>query len=55
MAGRLDRAKGRLAESLGALLDNKELKDKGRAARIKGTTEHKAGRFADKVRGRVRR
>ena len=55
MAGRMDRAKGRIAEALGALFDNKELKDKGRASRVMGTTKGKAAGAADKIRGRTRR
>ncbi|HYY22306.1 MAG TPA: hypothetical protein VE780_10550 [Thermoleophilaceae bacterium] len=53
MAGRLDRAKGRLAESIGALLDNKRLKDKGRASRVKGSTKGKIDQVADEVRDRT--
>jgi uncharacterized protein YjbJ (UPF0337 family) len=53
MAGRMDRAKGRVAEALGALLDNKKLKDKGRAARMVGTTKGKAAGAADEVRDRT--
>jgi uncharacterized protein YjbJ (UPF0337 family) len=49
----MDRAKGRLAEALGALFDNKKLKDKGRASRVLGTTKGKAGRARDEVRDRT--
>jgi uncharacterized protein YjbJ (UPF0337 family) len=53
VAGRLDRAKGRVAEALGALMDNKRLKDKGRVSRVKGTTKNKLGRAVDAVRQRT--
>ena len=53
MAGRMDRAKGRVAEALGALFDNKKLKDKGRASRVMGTTKGKAADSADDVKDRT--
>jgi uncharacterized protein YjbJ (UPF0337 family) len=50
MAGRTDRAKGRLKESLGALADHKRLKDKGRVDQAKGSTKKRADKAADKIR-----
>jgi uncharacterized protein YjbJ (UPF0337 family) len=55
MAGRMDRAKGRVAEAIGALFDNKKLKDKGRAARVMGTTKVKANSAAGRMRSRTPR
>jgi uncharacterized protein YjbJ (UPF0337 family) len=55
MAGRMNRAKGRFAEAIGALFDNKKLKDKGRAARVKGTTKLKANSAAGRIRSRAPR
>src|SRR3954451_464108 len=49
MAGRGDRAKGRVKESLGALADHKRLKDKGRVDQAKGSTKKRARRAADKL------
>jgi uncharacterized protein YjbJ (UPF0337 family) len=50
MAGRGDRAKGRIKESLGALADHKRLKDKGRVDQAKGSTKKRARRAADKLK-----
>lgn len=50
MAGRTDRAKGRLKESLGALADHKRLKDKGRLDQAKGSTKKRTGKAAKKVK-----
>jgi uncharacterized protein YjbJ (UPF0337 family) len=50
MGGRTETAKGRLKESVGALIDNKRLKDKGRVEQATGTAKKTAGRVADKIR-----
>ena len=49
MAGRFDRAKGRLKESIGALADHKRLKDMGRVDQAKGSTKKHARKAGDKV------
>ena len=54
MAGRAKRAKGRTKESLGALTDNKKLKDKGRADQAAGTVRKKARRAVNKVDDKLR-
>ena len=53
MAGRAKRAKGRAKESLGALADNKKLKDKGRVDQAEGTARKKTRRAVDKVKDKV--
>jgi uncharacterized protein YjbJ (UPF0337 family) len=50
MSGRTDRAKGRLKESLGALADDKRMKDKGRAKQAKGSTKKRVAKAVDKVK-----
>ena len=50
MAGRSRRTKGRLAESIGALVDNKRFKDKGRFERVRGTAKKRASKAARKVK-----
>ena len=50
MAGRTKRAKGRVKESLGAVADNKRLKDKGRVDQAKGSTKKRADKAVDKLR-----
>jgi uncharacterized protein YjbJ (UPF0337 family) len=50
MAGRTDRAKGRVKESAGALADHKELKDKGRVDQAKGSIKKRAKKLRKKVR-----
>lgn len=50
MAGRGDRAKGRLKESLGALADHKRLKDKGRLDQAKGSAKKRVRRAEDKLK-----
>ena len=55
MAGRVKRGRGRLMESVGALTDNKRLKDKGRLLRGEGTARSAAdrvGRLFGRVRGK---
>ena len=47
MAGKLRRGRGRLMQSVGALTDNKRLKDKGRLVQSEGT----ARRAADRAKG----
>ena len=51
MRGSATRGKGRLKESLGALTDNKRLKDKGRVEQAAGS----ARKTADRMRRKVRR
>jgi uncharacterized protein YjbJ (UPF0337 family) len=50
MAGKADRAKGRVKEGVGGLTDNKRLKDKGRADSAKGTVKKKTDKATDKVK-----
>ena len=50
MAGRADRAKGRIKEALGALADNKRVKDKGRVDQAKGSTKKRVDKATDKVK-----
>ncbi len=55
MAGRVKRGRGRLMESVGALTDNKRLKDKGRLLRGEGTARSAADRvkrLPGKLRGK---
>ena len=55
MAGRIKRGRGRLMESVGALTDNKRLKDKGRLLRGQGKARSAAdrvGRLLGRVRGK---
>ena len=49
MSGRLDRAKGRVKESLGALADHKRLKDKGRVDQAKGSVKKRSTKAKRKV------
>ena len=49
MSGRLDRAKGRVKESLGALADHKRLKDKGRVEQAKGSVKKRTAKAKRKV------
>lgn len=53
MSGKTRRAKGRVKESVGALTDDKELKDKGRVDQAVGTAKKKAGAAAKKVKRTV--
>jgi uncharacterized protein YjbJ (UPF0337 family) len=50
MAGRTDRAKGRIKESAGALADHKEMKDKGRVDQAKGSVKKRAKKAKKAVR-----
>ncbi len=52
MGARTDRAVGRLMVSLGALTDNKKMKDKGRLGQARGSARKKGGRAFDKLRGK---
>jgi len=49
MGGRADKAKGRIKEAVGALSDNKRLKDKGRDDRAKGSAKKGLGKAKRKV------
>jgi uncharacterized protein YjbJ (UPF0337 family) len=49
MAGRTQKAKGRVKESVGALANDKEMKDRGRADQAAGSVKKQAGKAADKV------
>jgi uncharacterized protein YjbJ (UPF0337 family) len=49
MAGRTQKAKGRVKESAGALANDKEMKDRGRLDQAAGTAKKKADDAADKV------
>ena len=56
MAGRVKRGRGRLMESVGALTDNKRLKDKGRRATGRGNGPLGGGQsrtFVRKSQGKV--
>ena len=53
MRGRSKRGKGRLKESLGALVDNKRLKDRGRVDQAVGSARKGAGSLIRKVKRRV--
>jgi uncharacterized protein YjbJ (UPF0337 family) len=50
MRGSAKRGKGRLKESLGALTDNKRLKDQGRVEQAAGSARKTADRMSRKVR-----
>ena len=50
MAGKADKAKGRVKEGAGGLTGNKRLKDKGRADSAKGTVKKKTDKATDKVK-----
>lgn len=47
--GRTKRAKGRMKESAGALMDDKEMKDHGRVEQAEGTVRKKADAATDKI------
>lgn len=49
MAGRTQKAKGRAKESVGALTNDKEMKDRGRVDQAAGSVKKHAGKAADKV------
>ena len=49
MAGRTQRAKGRLMEAVGALMNNKKAKDKGRLNQLIGGGRKKSRRAKRKV------
>jgi uncharacterized protein YjbJ (UPF0337 family) len=49
MAGRTERAKGRVKESAGALADDKKLKDKGRVQQAKGSVKKRVGKAKRKA------
>jgi uncharacterized protein YjbJ (UPF0337 family) len=50
MAGRGKRTKGRFREALGALTDNKEMKDKGRFDQARGSVQKRFARLRDRLR-----
>ena len=50
MAGKTDKAKGRVKEGAGGLTDNKSLKNKGRADSAKGTAKKKTDKATNKVK-----
>jgi uncharacterized protein YjbJ (UPF0337 family) len=47
--GHTKRAKGRVKESAGALLDDKAMKDRGRVEQAEGTVRKKADAATDKI------
>jgi uncharacterized protein YjbJ (UPF0337 family) len=49
MAGRGQKAKGRVKESVGALAGDKEMKDRGRVDQAAGGVKKRAGKAADEV------
>ena len=49
MGARTERAKGRLKESLGALTDNKRVKDRGRVDQASGSTKKRARKLRRKL------
>lgn len=49
MAGRTQKAKGRVKESAGALTNDKKMKDSGRADQAAGSVKKHAGKAADKL------
>jgi uncharacterized protein YjbJ (UPF0337 family) len=49
MAGRTQKAKGRVKESVGALANDKEMKDRGRVDQATGSVKKHAGKAADKL------
>jgi uncharacterized protein YjbJ (UPF0337 family) len=49
MAGRTQKAKGRVKESAGALANNKKMKDRGRVDQGAGAAKKKTDAAADKV------
>jgi uncharacterized protein YjbJ (UPF0337 family) len=53
MSGKTQRAKGRVKESVGALTDDKGMKDRGRADQAAGTVRKTVGKAARKVRRAV--
>lgn len=53
MAGRTTNAKGRIKESVGALKDDKALKDKGRVEQARGTVKKNANKAVKKVKRAV--
>jgi uncharacterized protein YjbJ (UPF0337 family) len=50
MAGRSDKAKGRIKEAMGALTENRWLKERGRDDRAKGSFKKGFGRARRKLR-----
>jgi uncharacterized protein YjbJ (UPF0337 family) len=50
----VDKAKGRVKEAVGALTDNKRLKNEGRIDHAKGSAKNAADKVADSLTGRNR-
>jgi uncharacterized protein YjbJ (UPF0337 family) len=53
--GSMDRGKGRLKEAAGALTDDPELREEGRANQAKGDLRHALGNMKDAFRRLMRR
>jgi uncharacterized protein YjbJ (UPF0337 family) len=53
--GSADKAKGRTKEAVGALTDDKSLKNEGKVDRATGGLKDKAGKAGDKVKDAIRR
>jgi uncharacterized protein YjbJ (UPF0337 family) len=51
--GKIDKAKGRVKEAVGSLLDDEELKRKGRADQKAGKAKEKAEDVVDKTKEAV--
>ncbi|HXE44639.1 MAG TPA: CsbD family protein [Conexibacter sp.] len=49
MAGRTQKAKGRVKESAGVLANDKKMKDRGRVDQAAGSVKKHAGKAADKA------
>jgi uncharacterized protein YjbJ (UPF0337 family) len=50
MAGRADKSKGRIKEAMGALTENRWLKERGRDDRAKGSLKKHFGKARRKLR-----
>jgi len=55
MAGRTQKAKGRVKESAGALTGDKGMKDRGRLDQASGTAKQKTQKAKDKVAGAAKK
>jgi uncharacterized protein YjbJ (UPF0337 family) len=53
MAGKLDQAKGRVKEAVGALTDDKQLKAEGKVDQVVGKVKKAVEKVVDKVKETV--
>jgi len=51
MSGTTDKVKGRVKEAVGALTNDKRLKNQGKADQASGAVKNRIGKVVDKVKG----